>query len=133
LEWIEVYREAWRERDTDRLLEWVHPDARILYPLMPEPVDRNGLASYFASGFAAMPDFRIEPVRWAAHGHDMFVEWRARGTAGAERLEWSGTDRFTFRGDLIVEAFAYADPAPLAAAMRAARAAGNLRPAEEVR
>lgn len=121
--WVATFERAWETGETDLLLEVVDPDASILYPLMEEPVDREGLRMYFAAGHAAVPDFRIRLLRWARSGDDVFMEWEGRGTVNGETITWGGLDRFTFSGDRIVEARAYGDPRPLIAALEA-QAAG---------
>lgn len=118
--WIETFERAWETGETDLLLEVVHPDASIQYPLMEEPVDREGLRLYFAAGFAAVPDFRIRLLRWGRSGDDVFMEWEGSGTVNGEPTTWGGLDRFTFSGDTIVEARAYSDPRPLLAALQSA-------------
>jgi limonene-1,2-epoxide hydrolase len=117
LSWVQVFSEAWATGEWGRLLEVVHQDASIFYPGMGEVTDRDGLRDFFQSGFAMMPDFRIHLERWAAAADDVLIEWHAKGTVGDSQIEWSGMDRFTFRGEAIVEARAYYDTRPITEAM----------------
>jgi predicted ester cyclase len=69
---------------------------------------RAAVVDYFASTFAAFPDFRIEARQIAGDGDTVFVRWHVTGTfSGApwmgieptgSRVALDGMDCFTFRG-----------------------------------
>jgi ketosteroid isomerase-like protein len=123
--WARLFSEAWAEGNFERLLAVLAPDARVLYPPMPEATDREGLRQFFERAYVRMPDLRFRLVDWAARGDAVFVEWVATATIGDQRLSWEGADRFTFGDDgQIVEARAYYDPRALLAALQAGAGAG---------
>lgn len=112
--WMDVYLTAWPAQDLDALLEPVHPDAFVFYPLMVEPVDREGLRAFFEWALSLLPDFTIRALTWAQSGDDILIEWAGSATVGGEPYEWRGTDRFRFDADgRIVDARAYWDPREL--------------------
>ena len=55
----------------------------------------------------------------------MIVEWQATRTAGGQRIDWRGVDKFRLRDGRIAEETVYMDTA----ALRAARGAGVARAA----
>jgi steroid delta-isomerase-like uncharacterized protein len=70
------------------------------------------IAAYFEATFAAVPDFRIEPVTIVGEGEDVFVRWRTTGThtgapfrgiaASGRRLDFPGIDHFVIRDGTVV-------------------------------
>jgi steroid delta-isomerase-like uncharacterized protein len=70
------------------------------------------ISAYFEATFAAVPDFRIDPVSVVGDGEDVFVHWRMTGThTGApfrgiapsgRRLDFAGIDHFVIRDGKIV-------------------------------
>lgn len=76
---------------------------------------RDELRDYFASLFAAFPDFHIDVVKVAGAGDTVLVRWHATGTftgapwmgieATGSHVELDGTDCFTVRNGKIAENF----------------------------
>jgi hypothetical protein len=56
-------------------------------------------------------------VRWGAHGDDLFIELRLRGTLGGRPIAWTVVDRFRLRDGKATERQSYFDPAPLVKAV----------------
>jgi steroid delta-isomerase-like uncharacterized protein len=121
-DWVRRFEEAWADPTPDRLADLVHPHTSNVYPFMDEAVDRDGLIEFFRLTFAAMPDLRLEVLRWGAQEDYVLVEWSATATIGGEQRTWQGADRFTLEGDKGIEGRAYYDSHPVREAMAAARA-----------
>lgn len=76
------------------------------------------IAAHFEEAFAALSDFRIEPLTIAEQGEDVFVQWRITGThtgvfAGIEptgkQVALDGMDHFVLREEKVVSNFVIYD------------------------
>jgi predicted ester cyclase len=96
----------------------------------------DDVRDYFATLFAAFPDFRFEVISMAAEGELAAVRWRLRATfAGPGRfqgfapngatVDLEGCDMLTVRDGLIQENHAYTNAADLARQLGALPPAGS--------
>lgn len=120
--WMERFRFAWRTGEYESLLDGLHPDASIFYPVMEAPVDKAGLRAFFEALRVAVPDLCLTPLTWAQRGNDALVVWTASGTVAGEACRWDGADRFTFDAQgRVTRVRAYFDPRELLERLTAAR------------
>ena len=64
----------------------------------------------------AAPDHVWQLLDWTARGDVVVVEWQATRTAGGQRIDWRGVDKFRLRDGRIAEETVYMDTAALRAA-----------------
>ena len=81
-----------------------------------------GLRQLFTPLFEAMPDLRVDVMRWGATDDGALIEIRLHGTLGGRPLAWTAVDRFVLRDGQIAERHSYFDPLPLVRAMALAPA-----------
>jgi hypothetical protein len=56
------------------------PEGSVLHPGMPGPLSGPDIEAFITASLAAVPDFRLTPIRWAGHADTVFVEARNTGT-----------------------------------------------------
>ena len=118
---IELIREAFDKltlRDPEALCDYWAEDIVEQFPTGTYR-GRDEVRDYFASLFAAFPDFQIDAVKIAGTGNTVFVRWHASGTftgaswmgveATGSRVELDGTDCFTVRDGKIAANFVIFD------------------------
>jgi steroid delta-isomerase-like uncharacterized protein len=118
---VALFREifaALNRKNADDLLQYWTEDVAEEFPNA-TCRSRAEVRDYFASLFAAIPDFHIEPKKIIAEGDTVFVRWHATGTfTGApwmgirpsgSKLEVYGIDCFTLRHGKISAAFVVFD------------------------
>ncbi len=119
---VELFREIFgtvlNKRDADALLPYWDENIVEYFPTG-TCRGRDEVHDYFASTFAAIPDFHIEARTIVAEGNTVFVRWHMIGTfSGAAwmgiepngaRVELDGIDCFTLRDGLVVENFVVYD------------------------
>ena len=106
---MERFTYAWTNRDPNGFLDAFAPDGVVYHPTMSAPKRHEEMHDYFARLFAVAPDVELRVNHWAATGDVVLIEWTMEATYGAERVGWSGADRFTLRGDRAIEGVAYFD------------------------
>ena len=130
---VREYFDALGAKDLDRAVATWKPGAHDRLYGFADMVAPHGIRDYFASMFAAIPDFTIEVDSMVAEGDQVAVRWRAAGTFdGAQkfqglvpngrRVELEGIDLFTVSEDKIVNNDAYTN------GMEFARQVGALPP-----
>ena len=118
---VELIREVFEklnQRNANALYEYWAQDIVDQFPTG-TCRGRDEVRNYFASLFAAVPDFHISAVKIAGAGDTVLVRWHASGTfTGApwmgieptgSRLELDGNDCFTVRHGKIAENFVVFD------------------------
>jgi steroid delta-isomerase-like uncharacterized protein len=84
---VTEYFDALKAQELDRAVAtWQPGGVDRLYGFA-EVVAPDGIRDYFASIFAAIPDFRLEVQSIVAEGDEVAVRWRASGT-------FDGTQKF---------------------------------------
>jgi predicted ester cyclase len=79
----------------------------------------DAIAAYFATAFAALPDWRMRVVSIVEQGEDVFVRWQLTGThaggafqgieATGRAVALDGIDHFVVRGGVVVTNFVVFD------------------------
>lgn len=130
---VTEYFDALTEQDLDRAVAtWRPGSADRLYGFA-DMIAPDGIREYFASMFAAIPDFRLEVQSMVAEDDQVAVHWRASGTFdGREKfqglapngrhIELQGLDLLTVKEGAIVSNHAYTN------GMEFARQVGALPP-----
>jgi len=114
---VQAFAEGWAGRH-ERLLDLLHPDVRLIQPMMPPISGRDDARTKFLEPLLRLlPDMRIEVTRWSAAGDLLFIEWIATATLAGQPLRWTGVDRFVLAQGQAVERVAYFDAVPLIAAI----------------
>lgn len=111
-----AFAEAWAEPTPDRLSSLLHPDVRLVAPLMATTVGRDQARREFSRLFELMPDIRGRVARWSGTEDVLFIEFTLSGTLGGRPIEWRLVDRFRLEDGLGIERISYFDPLPLIAA-----------------
>ena len=110
------FAEAWAEPTPDRLLSLLHPDVRLVAPLMATTVGHDEARREFSRLFELMPDIRGRVERWSGTEEIVFIEFILSGTLNGHSIEWRLVDRFRLEGGLGIERVSYFDPLPLVGA-----------------
>lgn len=110
------FAEAWAEPTPDRLVGILHPDVRLVAPLMATTVGHDEARCEFSRLFGLMPDLRGRVERWSGAGGVVFIEFTLSGTLEGHPIEWRLVDRFRLEDGLGIERVSYFDPLPLVAA-----------------
>ena len=77
----DIFRRLFDERDlTDPSWYWADELVTRLYALDLTVRGPDGMADFFTSLFAAVPDFAMEVVAVEPHEHGATIRWRATGT-----------------------------------------------------
>lgn len=122
-ELVAFFSEGWRIGAADPERFFAHfggrltPDARMTQPLAAEARGPQGLRDLFTPLFQAVPDLRVDVLRWGATDDGALIEIRLHGTLGGRPLEWRAVDRLVLRDGLIAERHSYFDPLPLLGAL----------------
>lgn len=117
-EFVTRFAAAWASRDGEAFLALWHPDGVLHSPLYDRPVAGNELGRLTEIVKERAPDSVWQLLDWTARGDTVVIEWQNTRTAGGQRLDWRGVDRFRLREGRIVEERVYMDTAPLRAAAR---------------
>ena len=84
---VAEYFDALREQDLDRATATWKPGGVDRLFGFGELIAPEGIRDYFATIFAAVPEFRLEVLDMIAEGDQVAVRWRATG-------KFSGTSKF---------------------------------------
>lgn len=132
-----AYFEAVAERDLDRMVDFYEPGGTGEIHGLVSLTAPDSYRAWFASLFAAFPDFQFEILDVVAEGEQAAVRWRATGTfngtarfegmdpTGA-RVDLSGFDLLTIREGKIQRNDAYLNGAQMAQQLGALPPAGSL-------
>ncbi len=112
---ITRFAQAWAARDGEAFLALWHPDGMLHSPLYDRPVLGKELGRLTELVKQRAPDSVWQLLDWTARGDTVIVEWQNTRTAGGERFDWRGVDKFRLRDGRIVEERVYMDTAPLRA------------------
>jgi len=111
---VERFTEVWRSPQPQQFADLWHEDGTLLHPGMSQPIGgRQKIMRHVGKITQVAPDISLRPLRWAARGDDVFIEWRITATLAGEPVSWDGVDRFTLRDDRAVNGIAYFDMVPL--------------------
>ena len=102
-----------------------HPDGILRSPLYDRPVAGKELGRLTELVKHTAPDHVWQLLDWTARGEVVIVEWQATRTAGGQRIDWRGVDKFRLRDGRIAEETVYMDT--VGAAGRARRPCGRSR------
>ncbi len=130
---VREYFDALAAKDLDRAVATWKPGSQDRLYGFAEMVAPHGISDYFASIFAAIPDFTLEVDSMVAEGDAVAVRWHAAGTfdgtqkfqglvPNGRRVELEGLDLLTVSDDKIVSNHAYTN------GMEFARQVGALPP-----
>lgn len=113
-----LFESVLNARDADAMMQYWADDLVEEFPVGTFR-GKAEMRDYFASVFAAMPDFHIEATHIIGEGDVVFVAWRATGTFTGRKwmgIEPTGTgivldgcDRFTIRNGKVVHNFVLYD------------------------
>ena len=118
-DFVSRFAAAWAARDPEAFLALWHPDGVLRSPLYDRPVAGKELGRLTELVRQSAPDHVWQLLDWTARGEVVIVEWQATRTAGGQRIDWRGVDKFRLRDGRIAEETVYMDTA----ALRAARGA----------
>jgi predicted ester cyclase len=152
---VTEYFDALRDQDLDRAVATWKPGAIDVLHGVDDLVAPDGIRDYFATLFAAVPDWRFEVLDLVVDGDKVAVRWRTSGTfsgtgdvlgfaPNGRPIELEGADVFTVDDGKIVANHAYTNglvfarqigalPKPGSAQERAMAAAFNAKTAIEKR
>jgi predicted ester cyclase len=112
------YFDALAAQDLDRAVATWKPGSIDRLHGVADLVAPDGIRNYFASLFAAVPDFRFEVLDMVAEGDQVAVRWRTGGSfsgtgdvlgfaPNGRPIELEGLDLLTIEDGRIVSNFAY--------------------------
>ena len=134
-EFVAFFEELWAVGSSDperffaMLAERTTPDALLTQPMAGPARGHAGQREIFGTLFEAIPDLRVDVLRWGATGDGALLEIRLHGTLGGRPVSWEAVDRFVLRDGNIAARHSYFDPLPLARAMALApRTSARLLP-----
>jgi len=108
---VRAFADAWAQPTAERLGALLHPDVRLVAPLMKVTVGKAASVEEMRRLLLLWPDVRIEVERWSGSGDLVFIEIAMRATFAGRPLSVRGIDRITLRDGLVVERVTYvADP-----------------------
>jgi ketosteroid isomerase-like protein len=116
-EFVERFKDAWRNPDMGRHEALWREDTVLIQPLMGTLRGRDECRAGFERLFRQIPDLHAVVHRWSCSDDAIFIEFTLRGRFGGSELSWSAVDRFTLVDGLIAERVSYFDGAALVAAM----------------
>jgi predicted ester cyclase len=130
---VREYFEALMAKDLERAVATWKPGSQDRLYGFADMVAPHGIRDYFASIFAAIPDFTLEVESMVAEGDQVAVHWHAAGTfdgsqkfqglvPNGRRVELEGLDLLTVEEAKIVSNHAYTN------GMEFARQVGALPP-----
>ena len=72
---IEKFTRVWAAPEPDAFADLWADGGRLLHPTMGTSIPKQDIPGYVRrlKGFA--PDIALKPIRWAARGDDLFIEW----------------------------------------------------------
>ena len=114
-EFVDFFQDGWKAGATDPERFFAHfggrltPDCLLTQPLAPRRMVPTACGRS-SPLFEAVPDLRVEVVRWGATDDGVLIEIRLHGTLGGRPLEWTAVDRLVLRDGLITERHSYFDP-----------------------
>ncbi len=111
-DFVRRFREAWEEPAT-RFAELFDQTGTLYQQGMVRAIGKDEIPAHIATIATLISDQRIEVLRWAANGEEVFIEWTSSATLRGQTISWSGASRFTLRKGLILEEVAYFDTFPL--------------------
>ena len=115
-EFVTKFAQAWASRDGAAFLALWHPDGVLHSPLYDRPVKGAELGRVNDLVRQAAPDNVWQLLDWTARGDVVIVEWQNTRSAGGQRFDVRGVDKFRLKDGKIVEERVYMDTAPLRAA-----------------
>lgn len=115
-DFVTRFAAAWAARDGEAFLALWHPDGVLHSPLFDRPVAGKELGRLTVALRESAPDHVWQLLDWTARGDTVIVEWQATRTAGGQRIDWRGVDKFRLREGRIAEETVYMDTAALRAA-----------------
>src|SRR5947209_13357073 len=123
---VDRFTRVWASPEPETFADLWADGGVLLHPTMGEAIPREQIPDYVRRLKSFVPDISLAPIRWAAQGDDVFIEWTITMTPPGddEQVSWNGVDRFTLRGDRAIEGIAYFDTSPMWARMGAAPAEG---------
>ncbi len=134
-EFVAFFERVWAvggsdpERFFTMLAERTEPDALLTQPMAAPVRGPAGQRELFGTLFEAIPDLRVDVLRWGATSDGAMLEIRLHGTMGGRPVAWEAVDRFVLREGQIAARHSYFDPLPLGRAMALApRASLKLLP-----
>jgi ketosteroid isomerase-like protein len=134
-QFVAFFEELWAVGSSDperffaMLAERTNPDALLTQPMAAPARGPAGQREIFGPLFEAIPDLRVDVIRWGATPDGALLEIRLHGTLGGRPVAWEAVDRFEVRGGHITARHSYFDPLPLVRAMALApRTSAKLLP-----
>jgi len=110
---VDEFESAWSSRNPDRLVSLLHPEVRLIQPLVSEIRGREAARRSFASLIELIPDLKTEVTGWSGGGDTIFIEFTFSGTAGKRPVRLHLVDKFTLNDGLALRRESYFDPLPL--------------------
>ena len=114
-EFVTRFAQAWASRDGAAFLALWHPDGVLHSPLYDRPVKGAELGRVNDLVRQAAPDNIWQLLDWTARGDVVIVEWQNTRSAGGQRFDVSGVDKFRLKDGKIAEERVYMDTALLRA------------------
>lgn len=121
--WVGRFEHGWAEPDPDAFFagwaELLHPDVRLVQPLVPPSRGFDAFRREFGRLRALIPDLHVEVRHWAHGRRDdgmlLFIEFDLVGSIGREGVRVPCVDRFLIdEQGLATERVATFDPTVLA-------------------
>jgi hypothetical protein len=114
-EFVAAFADAWARPNPERLARLLHPDVRLVAPMMASTVGLEEAREEFGRVIGLLPDIRGRVHRWSGTGDLVFIEFTLSATFAGRPVEWRLVDRFLLADGLGIERVSYFDPLPLAA------------------
>jgi SnoaL-like protein len=116
-QFVAAFAEAWARPTPERLGSLLHPDVRLIAPMMATTVGLEQAQAEFARVIELIPDIKGEVHRWSGSGDVVFIEFTLSGTFAGRPIAWHAVDRFLLEDGLGIERVSYFDPLPLVATL----------------
>jgi hypothetical protein len=110
---VERFSAVWADPEPDQFASLWAPEGRLLHPGMDSSIGQDEIPDYMRRLKTIAPDISLRVERWAAKDDFVLIEWTLSASLADEKVEWTGVDRFTLRGDRAVEGVAWFDTMPL--------------------
>jgi SnoaL-like domain len=114
-EFVTAFAEAWARPTPERLGRLLHPEVRLIAPMMARTVGLEQAKAEFARVIELIPDIKGEVHGWSGSGDVVFIEFTLSGTFGGRPIAWHAVDRFLLKDGLGIERVSYFDSLPLVA------------------
>ena len=92
---VDRFARVWASPEPETFADLWADGGVLLHPTMGEAIPREQIPDYVRRLKSFVPDISLAPIRWAAQGDDVFIEWTITMTPPGddEQVSWNGVDR----------------------------------------